>query len=130
MNGIKYIVKTTKHRGESRELEFYIDGVNQSEKVTETQQKINDVLKMNYDTFLDTICVGQGKSNRFMNKKPAERKETLMQILDVQKYETYEKIAKEKNTHNYNLKTQLRCLLGGDEYISYIKKIFSISIDN
>ena len=96
MNGIEYIVKTTKHRGESRELEFYIDGVNQSEKVTETQQKINDVLKMNYDTFLDTICVGQGKSNRFMNKKPAERKETLMQILDVQKYETYEKIAKEK----------------------------------
>ena len=43
---------------------------------------------------------------------------------DVDK-EVFEKIAKEKNTHNYSLKTQLRCLLGGDEYISYIKEIFS-----
>ncbi len=96
MNGITYIIKTIKYRNEARELEFYIDGVNQSEKVTETQQKINDVLKMNYDTFLDTVCIGQGKSSRFMSKKPAERKETLMQILDVQKYEKYERIAKEK----------------------------------
>ena len=76
MNGITYIIKTIKYRNEARELEFYIDGVNQSEKVTETQQKINDVLKMNYDTFLDTVCIGQGKSSRFMSKKPAERKET------------------------------------------------------
>ena len=96
MNGIEYIIKTTKYRGESRELEFYIDGVNQSEKVTETQEKINNVLKMDYDTFLDTVCIGQGKSSRFMSKKPAERKQTLMQILDVQKYEQYEKLAKEK----------------------------------
>jgi exonuclease SbcC len=96
MNNIEYIIKTTKYRGESRELEFYIDGVNQSEKVTETQEKINNVLKMDYDTFLDTVCIGQGKSSRFMSKKPAERKQTLMQILDVQKYEQYEKLAKEK----------------------------------
>lgn len=39
--------------------------------------------------------------------------------------EVFQIIAKEKNTHNYNLKTQLRCLLGGDEYIKYIKEIFS-----
>lgn len=37
----------------------------------------------------------------------------------------FAKIAEQKNTHNYNLKTQLRCLLGGDEYISYIKEVFS-----
>lgn len=96
MNGIEYIIITKKYRGESRELEFYIDGVNQSEKVTETQEKINSVLKMDYNTFLDTVCIGQGKSSRFMSKKPAERKQTLMQILDVQKYEQYEKMAKEQ----------------------------------
>lgn len=39
--------------------------------------------------------------------------------------EVFQIIAKEKNTHNYNLKTQLRCLLGGNEYINYIKEIFS-----
>jgi len=95
MNNVEYIIKTGKERGASRELEFYIDGIDQSEKVSETQQKINNVLKMNYDTFLDTVCIGQGASSRFMNKKPAERKQTLMQILDVQKFEEYEAKAKE-----------------------------------
>lgn len=104
MNDTEYIIKTTKYRNESRELEFYIDGVNQSEKVTETQEKINSVLKMDYDTFLDTVCIGQGKSSRFMSKKPAERKQTLMQILDVQKYEQYEKVAKE---HKKEIKEQM-----------------------
>lgn len=96
MNGIEYIVNTSKARGESRTLDFYINGVNQSEKVSETQEKIHSVLKMNYDTFMDTVCIGQGASSRFMNKKPAERKQTLMQILDVQKFEDYENKAKEK----------------------------------
>lgn len=96
MNGIEYIVNTSKMRGESRILDFYINGVNQSEKVSETQEKINSILKMNYDTFMDTVCIGQGASSRFMNKKPAERKQTLMQILDVQKFEDYENKAKEK----------------------------------
>lgn len=96
MNGIEYIVNTSKTRGESRTLDFYINGVNQSEKVSETQEKINSILKMNYDTFMDTVCIGQGASSRFMNKKPAERKQTLMQILDVQKFEDYENKAKEK----------------------------------
>lgn len=96
MNGIEYIVNTSKARGESRTLDFYINGVNQSEKVSETQEKINSILKMNYDTFMDTVCIGQGASSRFMNKKPSERKQTLMQILDVQKFEDYENKAKEK----------------------------------
>lgn len=39
--------------------------------------------------------------------------------------EEFIKIEKEKSTHNYQLKTQLRCLLGGDTYVSYIKEIFS-----
>lgn len=39
--------------------------------------------------------------------------------------EAFIKIENEKNTHNYQLKTQLRCLLGGDKYINYIKEIFS-----
>ena len=95
MNEINYRIKTGKERNESRYLEFYIDNIDQSEKVSETQNKINNILKMNYDTFLDTVCIGQGMSSRFMSKKPAERKQTLMQILDIQKFEQYESKAKE-----------------------------------
>ena len=96
MNNNKYKIVTRKMLNKSRELEFYINGEDQTEKVSETQQKINSVIKMSYDTFLDTVCLGQGQSSRFMTKKPTERKETLAQILDISKYEQYEKYAKEK----------------------------------
>ena len=96
MNGSEYLIVTRKRRDRTRELEFYIDGIPQTDKVTDTQEKINSVIKMNYDTFLDTICVGQGQSSRFMVKKPAERKETLAQILDITKFEEYERVAKEQ----------------------------------
>ena len=43
---------------------------------------------------------------------------------DVRK-EDFEKLMFRKNYHVYNLSTQLRCLLGGNEYIDYVKSIFS-----
>ena len=97
MNGTEYLIISRKFRDGARELEFYIDGNDQTEKILETQKKINNVIKLDYDVFLDTVCVGQGMSARFMNKKPNERKETLAQILDIKKYENYEKEAKEKS---------------------------------
>lgn len=39
--------------------------------------------------------------------------------------EVFIELERRKNTHRYNLKTQLRCLLGGDEYVKYVKDIFS-----
>ena len=116
MNNVEYLIITKKVRGESKELEFYIDGINQSEKVTETQEKINSVLKMNYNTFLDTVCLGQGQSDRFMNKKPAERKETFVQILDIQKYEQYEKEAKENKKETKQKMTEI------ENQIDFIQK--------
>ena len=43
---------------------------------------------------------------------------------DVRK-EDFDKLMFRKNYHVYNLSTQLRCLLGGNEYIDYVKSIFS-----
>lgn len=43
---------------------------------------------------------------------------------DVRK-DTFEKLMLRKNYHQYHLSVQLRCLLGGNEYIDYIKSIFS-----
>lgn len=96
MNNVSYKIIRRKSRGGSHELEFYIDGINQSEKLTETQAKINNIIKMDYDTFLDTVCVGQGQSGRFMKKKPNERKEVFVQVLGLDKYEVLEKYAKEQ----------------------------------
>ena len=39
--------------------------------------------------------------------------------------EEFKKIEQQENTYSYSLKTQLRCLLGGNEYVKYVKAIFS-----
>lgn len=43
---------------------------------------------------------------------------------DVRK-EDFDKLMLRKNFHPYFLETQLRCILGGNEYIEYVKSIFS-----
>ena len=43
---------------------------------------------------------------------------------DVRK-EDFDKLMLRKNFHPYFLETQLRCMLGGNEYIDYVKSIFS-----
>ena len=96
MNGNEYIIVRKKKREGSQELELYINGENQTEKITETQKKILNIIKMDYDTFMDTVCIGQGQSGRFMAKKPNERKDVFIQVLGLNKYEKLEKLSKEK----------------------------------
>lgn len=102
MNKVEYKIVRRKFRDGAHELEFYIDGVSHTEKITETQAKIDDVIKMDYDTFLDTVCIGQGQSGRFMNKKPNERKDVFVQVLGLNKYEKLEAYTKDlrKDTKN------------------------------
>lgn len=97
MNSIHYKVVRRKSRSASggHELEFYIDGESQSEGVKETQQKILDVLKVDYDTFMDTVCIGQGKSGSFMEKAPDKRKDVFSQVFGLNKYEFLEKYTRE-----------------------------------
>lgn len=78
-----------------QELELYIDGVSHTDKIKETQTKLNNIIKMDYDTFLDTVCIGQGESGRFMKKKPDERKEVFTQVLGLDKYDVLQEYTKE-----------------------------------
>lgn len=72
----------------------------------------------NKGTELDWIRL-QSKYQIFLYDEEQSIKPT-----DIDK-EMIQNIEKEKNTHKHVLKTQLRCLLGGDEYIQYVKQIFS-----
>lgn len=72
----------------------------------------------NQGTELDWIK-SQSKYQIFLYDEEQSIKPT-----DIDK-ERFETIEAEENTHKYILKTQLRCLLGGDEYIKYVKEIFS-----
>lgn len=96
MNNNDYRIIRKKERNGKHELEFYINEISQTEKIKETQDKINNIIKIDYDTFLDTVCIEQGNSASFMKKKPNERKEVFTQVLGLDKYDALEKITRDK----------------------------------
>jgi exonuclease SbcC len=61
----------------------------------ETQARINQVLRMDYDTFVNSALLLQGRADEFTIKTPAERKGILAEILGLSIYDDYEQRAKE-----------------------------------
>jgi exonuclease SbcC len=63
--------------------------------IAQTQQKIIEVLHMDYDTFINSAYLRQGHADEFTTRKPAERKEVLGSILGLDIYDHLEEQAKE-----------------------------------
>ena len=63
--------------------------------IRETQTLINDVLRMQYETFINSAFLVQGKADEFTRKTPAERKQVLSEILGLDEYERLEARAKD-----------------------------------
>ncbi len=61
-----------------------------------TQIKINDLLRLDYDTFTNSAFLQQGKADAFTIKSPAERKKILSDILGLDQWALYEETVKEK----------------------------------
>jgi exonuclease SbcC len=60
----------------------------------ETQQKINRLLRLDYETFVHSAFLQQGKADAFTTKPPAQRKQILYDILGLAQWEQYEEQAK------------------------------------
>ena len=60
----------------------------------QTQERINATLRMNYDTFINSAFILQGRVDEFTRKTPHKRKEILADILDLQRYEQLVELAK------------------------------------
>jgi DNA repair protein SbcC/Rad50 len=65
--------------------------------IRETQKKIEDVLGLDFDSFINSAFLKQGQSNEFSRKSPKERKEILANILGLNKFEALKKAALEKS---------------------------------
>lgn len=111
LNDIDYKIIRKKSKTK-HELKLFIDNIEQTEKITDTQKKINDIIKMDYETFLDTVCIGQGKSGNFMSKPANERKEVIANILNLLNYELCEKKAKEDKKLLNNKLNELQVKIG------------------
>ncbi len=74
--------------------------------VEETEKKVTELLKLDYDTFVNSAFLRQGKADEFTRKTPAKRKEILASILNLSIYDRLEEKAKE--ARNLKLQEHLR----------------------
>ena len=58
--------------------------------LVERQRLITRILRMEYDTFVNSAFVLQGKADSFTVKTPGERKQILADILGLNQYDVYE----------------------------------------
>jgi exonuclease SbcC len=63
--------------------------------IPKTQEKINHLLRLDYDTFINSAFLLQGRADEFTVKTPAQRKQVLADILGLALWERYEDRAKE-----------------------------------
>ncbi len=107
--------KTQKSSGQTI-LEFQMvtsDGfkVLSGDTTTQTQQKITQLLHMDYDTFINSVFLRQGRADEFTKKRPGERKQVLGNILQLSIYDELENLAKEKSRQQENIIMQLETAL-------------------
>ena len=62
----------------------------------ETEKGIQKLLRMSYDTFLNSAYLRQGNADQFVRQPPGKRKEILADILDLSRYDQLEAKAREK----------------------------------
>ncbi len=62
----------------------------------ETQEKINLILGIDYDTFINSAMLLQGRSDEFTKKKPSDRKDILARILNLERFEVLSGLARDR----------------------------------
>lgn len=93
-DGNLYTIIREKNK-KSQKLKLLVNNEEKKGKLTEIQTMINSIVKLDYDTFMDTIIIGQGEADGFMKKSPLERKKVITKILQLGKYEALEARTKE-----------------------------------
>ena len=122
-NGVRYRVirkRSARRRGQSGlELQGWDAQEGKFRSLTEptivqTQRRIIELLRMDYDTFINSSFLLQGRADEFTTKRPTERKRVLGDIIGLEIYDRYEKLAKESAQEH---KTRADQLLAAVEQI-------------
>ncbi|MBD2694500.1 exonuclease subunit SbcC [Anabaena catenula] len=99
-NQQQYRVIRTRLRGGNSVLEFQIETPAGFRPLTgkgvrATQDVIIQHIKLDYDTFINSAYLRQGRADEFMLKRPNERKEILAELLKLNQYDELEERAKD-----------------------------------
>ena len=95
LEGTSYRIIRRKQPGKTMILELQMDAGDGSwkqlseGKLRETQAAIEDLLRMNYETFANASFLLQGKADQFTTKTASQRKDILAELLGVTVWERY-----------------------------------------
>ena len=64
--------------------------------IRESQVKLNRIIGMDYDTFINSAFLIQGRADEFTNKTPAERKEVLGKIIGLERFNELQRRSRDK----------------------------------
>lgn len=97
-----YRIIRSRVRGAAGVLEFQIETPSGFRPLTgkgvrATQDVILEYIKLDYDTFINSAYLRQGRADEFMLKRPSERKEILAELLKLNQYDELEERAKESS---------------------------------
>ena len=97
-----YRILRSRHRGQVSTLEFQVQIPSGFRSLTErgiraTQQLILQHLKLDYDTFINSAYLRQGRADEFMLKRPSDRKQILADLLKLDQYDALAEQAKEQS---------------------------------
>ena len=80
--------------------------------IADTQRGITEVLHMDYETFVNSAFILQGRADEFTVKPPAERKRVLADILGLSQYDRWEdrarELARERETQRRELMSAIQ----------------------
>ncbi len=100
--GNQFRIIRTNPRGDTKQVELYIREYppeNQEPEwqpltertIRETNQKISDILRLDYESFINASFLLQGAADQFTQQNPSVRKRILSQILGLGVWEDYRK---------------------------------------
>ncbi len=64
--------------------------------IRETQQVLHGILGLDFETFINSAFLLQGRSDEFTRKRPSERKQILARILNLERYDRLAELARER----------------------------------
>lgn len=96
-----YRVVRSRRRNQGGTLEFQIQTEQGFRPLTQrgmraTQQLISQTLRLDYETFVNSAYLRQGRADEFMLKRPSERKQILADLLKLGQYDQLAEKAKDR----------------------------------
>jgi exonuclease SbcC len=80
--------------------------------IRETQAKIEQTIGMDYDAFINSAFLLQGRADEFTNKTPADRKAVLSKILGLEAYDRIQERAKQRLDEGKSSSAEIEGSLG------------------